>query len=99
MDRIEQSGVDPAQRDPVHRTPRPNPRVGGSHERHNQSAPADQIALSERARLLSRLGQAVDEAPDVREDKVRELQQAIEKGSYVLDSREIAEHMLGRKEQ
>ncbi len=97
MDRIERTGVGPASQDRISRTARRStPRdVARSHQEIPSPDAAGEPTLAEKARLISRLSQAVDEAPDVREDRVKQLQQAVEDGSYQIDNAEIARRLLG----
>jgi flagellar biosynthesis anti-sigma factor FlgM len=94
MNRIDRSNIESPRPDPAQRTPASGHKANRTEEKGNWASPNDQVDISERARLLSRLRQAVYEAPDVREERVRQLQRAIDEGSYTPDSRDIAEHLL-----
>jgi negative regulator of flagellin synthesis FlgM len=67
------------------------PASGASTEK---GAPAYTVDISERARELARAFQAVDEAPDVRADKVTELQKQIEDGTYQVPAEALARKLL-----
>src|SRR4051812_38037455 len=54
----------------------------------------DSVAVSERARELSRAQEAVESAPDIRADKVARLKQQIENGSYSVPAEMVAEKLL-----
>lgn len=56
----------------------------------------DQVTISRQARLVQELRQRIEAEPDVRADKVAELRAAIQQGKYRVDSRDIADKMLGR---
>lgn len=56
----------------------------------------DQVTISSRARLIQELKQRVAAEPEVREEKVAEVREAIQQGTYKVTGREIAEKMLGR---
>ncbi|HEY8491231.1 MAG TPA: flagellar biosynthesis anti-sigma factor FlgM [Dehalococcoidia bacterium] len=57
-------------------------------------ARADQVEISTRARALQQADQAAREAPEVREDRVRELREAIQNGTYRVDAKAVAERLL-----
>jgi negative regulator of flagellin synthesis FlgM len=59
---------------------------------------ADQVDISGEAAFRSRALESVREAPDVREDRVRELREAIASGNYNVTSTELAARLLGRRE-
>lgn len=60
------------------------------------SAPqADSVRLSERARLVSQIREGVEAAPQVREEKVQALRQALAEGRYEVDADKVAGKMLG----
>ncbi len=59
-----------------------------------RSRAADQATISERAQLLRRLREEMDASPDVREEKVAALQEAIEQGRYRPSAVEIAKAIL-----
>jgi len=54
----------------------------------------DSVSLSESARALMGAQQTVDQAPDVREDRVAALKAAIADGTYSVDSRQLAQAMF-----
>ena len=56
---------------------------------------ADQVAVSDKAQVYKALLQKVKEIPSVREERVRELTEQIERGEYKVDSQKIAERLLG----
>jgi negative regulator of flagellin synthesis FlgM len=57
---------------------------------------ADQVSLSRESKELQAVRQAVAQAPEVREEKVAELREAIKSGRYNVAGEEIAEQMLAR---
>ncbi len=99
MERIDHLGPDPSRREQVHKPALPERAVEGPQDHDRQAPSADRATFSQKARLLSEAKRAAEEAPDVREDRVRELREAIENGTYSVDSREIARRMLGLKDQ
>jgi len=57
---------------------------------------ADRAELSEEALFYQEARKAVQEAPDVREERVREIKEALVKGTYAVPAETVAEKMLGR---
>jgi negative regulator of flagellin synthesis FlgM len=55
----------------------------------------ERVDLSAEAKDFQRIKQILDETPDVREEKVRELKDRIESGNYAVDSGKVAAKMLG----
>ena len=55
----------------------------------------ERVDLSTEAKDFQRIKQILDETPDVREEKVRELKDRIESGNYAVDSGKVAAKMLG----
>lgn len=55
----------------------------------------DETLLSPEARFLQRVRQAIEEAPDVREDKVAALRQQILNGKYQIDVEALIDALLG----
>jgi negative regulator of flagellin synthesis FlgM len=53
------------------------------------------VEISDRSRELARARQAVDAAPDVRADKVAEIRQRIEDGTYSVPPELLAQKLLG----
>lgn len=54
----------------------------------------DSVSLSHEARLLMEAKREAQAAPDVRQDKIEALRSQVQSGTYQIDSRKIAEHML-----
>lgn len=65
-------------------------------EKANPGLGVDRMSLSAESKELQALRQAVAQAPEVREDRVAELRQAIRTGNYSATGTEIAESMLAR---
>ena len=55
----------------------------------------ERVDLSAEAKDFQRIKQILDETPEVREEKVRELKDRIESGNYTVDSGKVAAKMLG----
>ena len=65
-----------------------NQKVGGS------AAPEEKVNLSTKARDIQQLRDAINQLPDVREDKVRELKDQVEKGTYDVNGQKVADKMV-----
>ena len=65
-----------------------SPKVGGN------AAPEEKVNLSTKARDIQQLRDAVSQLPDVREDKIRELKDQVDKGAYDANGQKIAEKMV-----
>ena len=57
---------------------------------------SDSIKLSFNQADVDRVQEQVTSLPDLRLDRIKELQQAVEDGTYEADSTEVADRMLGR---
>lgn len=81
---------------PIQTTPaaRPEPKVARQPQADAAGARTDQVDLSPAARALQQLDKAMQESPEVREDRVNELREAIQNGTYQIDPRLIAERLL-----
>ncbi len=85
------------------------PEVTGSHLRETREVERqmpreaekgegihkDEALLSPEARLLQRVRQAIEETPDVREDRVAALRQQIQDGTYQIDMEALIDALLG----
>lgn len=69
-------------------------RVTGEPDRKTEVR-RDEATLSEEARLLQRVRQAVSELPDVREDKVAALRQQVLEGTYQINEEALINALLG----
>jgi len=58
-------------------------------------APEEKVSLSSAARDIQQAKKAIEELPDVREEKVRELKDQIETGRYDVGGEKIAGKMIG----
>jgi negative regulator of flagellin synthesis FlgM len=59
-----------------------------------QPAPADKVDISGRSREIADIMSSIDQLPDVRAQKVQELKQAVDGGTYSIDPQKIAEKLL-----
>ena len=55
---------------------------------------SDKVSLSGKAREISELKGLIGEIPDIRRDKVEDVQRAIDTGTYNLESLKIAHKIL-----
>jgi flagellar biosynthesis anti-sigma factor FlgM len=67
---------------------------GGKAHRHHQAPQVDTVTLSDSARSLAAARDAVQNAPDVREQKVAEIKQRLSDGTYHVESRVLAQKLL-----
>src|SRR5579859_2674031 len=67
--------------------------AGKGHHRHHVQA-TDSVTLSDSARSVSTARTAVQNAPDVREQKVADIKQQLSDGTYQVSSRALASKML-----
>jgi negative regulator of flagellin synthesis FlgM len=58
------------------------------------SQTGDHVTLTTSARSLQKLSEAIAQAPVVNADKVASIKQAVNGGSYQVDSRSVADKML-----
>ena len=69
-----------------------NAQAGGKAHHQHHAAQVDTVTLSEGARSLATARAAVQNASDVRDDKVAEIKQRISDGTY-----QVPAHVLARK--
>jgi len=73
-------------------------KVDQATDRAKESATkTDTVVISEAAKRIQEARTKLDEVPDVREDKVAELRNQIQNGTYQVDAQKTAEKLL--KEQ
>lgn len=60
----------------------------------NSVVPEEKVSLSTMTRDIQQAEKTIKELPDVREEKVRELQDQIETGKYDVSGEKIAEKMI-----
>jgi negative regulator of flagellin synthesis FlgM len=56
---------------------------------------AEKVDLSSKAKDYQRIRQILERTPEVRQDKVAELKDRIERENYIVDSGKVAAKMLG----
>jgi negative regulator of flagellin synthesis FlgM len=67
------------------------------HHRAAQTQNADSVNLSESAKTLAAARQAVQDSPDVRDQKVADIKQRVQDGTYNVPSRVLARKMLDQQ--
>ena len=60
----------------------------------NETAASDQVELSSQARDIQRVRAVVQDAPEVRMDKVEAARRALQSGNLNLNGRDLAEKLL-----
>ncbi|MGD9235697.1 MAG: flagellar biosynthesis anti-sigma factor FlgM [Desulfobacterales bacterium] len=65
-----------------------------AEQKDQQHARADTVALSSAAKDIQEAQRKLQAIPDVREEKVAQLKEQIEKGTYEMDAEKIADKML-----
>lgn len=63
-------------------------------KRHQSSHKADSVSLSADARSLAAAREAVQSSSDVRENKVADIKQRVDNGTYQVPARVLARKML-----
>lgn len=59
-----------------------------------QTPTTDSITVSHEAKLMQKAGEIISRTPDVRQDKVDPLAQAINQGVYGVDAQKVANSMI-----
>ena len=68
--------------------------ANASRAHHHSSPKADSVSLSADARSLAAARDTVKSAPDVREQKVADIKQRVDTGTYQVPARVLARKML-----
>jgi negative regulator of flagellin synthesis FlgM len=59
-----------------------------------QQTKTDTVVLSDAAKRIQEAKKQLDALPDIREDKVAQLKEQVENGTYEIDAEKIADKML-----
>lgn len=87
----------------IHDLPPPQPPAESDEPRESrETAPdatpltpgTDTVTLSEAGRLLAKAREVVYATPESRPEKVAQLKEAVAKGSYQIDTRQLADSLL-----
>jgi negative regulator of flagellin synthesis FlgM len=68
--------------------------VGSRPQKTEATQTADNIVVSQKARLMQKASQVIAETPDVRQDKVDPLKEAVDSGSYPVNAQKVANSMI-----
>lgn len=77
-------------------------RLYGAQQRREQSAAnrsvqrPDKVELSEESRTIEAARRAIESTPEVRQELVDRIKDAVDRGAYEVDSREVARKMIAR---
>lgn len=58
------------------------------------SSKTDRLDLSKSSKFQSAMNEAIEKAPDIREDVVQEISSKIEENAYVIDNAQIADKIM-----
>lgn len=71
--------------------------AAAANQKKGPGGPAgDDFTLSPQAQEIRRLVDMVAGLPDVRDDRVREVKQQLDKGAYQVDGAQVAQQVLSR---
>ncbi len=62
----------------------------------NKEQASDNVSVPFKQEDIDRVKQIVKKLPDIREDRVKDCAAKISDGKYTIDSKEVADKMLGR---
>ena len=65
-----------------------------SDQPEKQQVKADTVELSDTGKRVQEAHKQLENIPDIREDKVAQLKEQIENGTYEVDAEKVAEKML-----
>ena len=83
----------------VHNAEANQPRPERGNHRQADAPKTDSVSLSDDAKSLAAARDAVQNAPDVRDQKVADIKQQISDGTYTVSSRVLARKMLADQTQ
>ena len=58
------------------------------------ASPQDRVDISSRSKEIADILSAINKLPDVRTDKVQEIQKSVEAGTYTVDSSKVADKIM-----
>lgn len=58
------------------------------------ASPKDRVDISSRSKEIADILSAINQLPDVRTDKVQEIQKSVEAGTYSVDPSKVADKIL-----
>lgn len=84
-----------AQPDPLHgHAPVTPPSSPSSHHTPAPTAPIDQVELSDQELEARAIRDAIDDLPDIREDRLAYLRQLIDSGTYHVPSTQVVDRLV-----
>ncbi len=93
---MEINGVNPQQLQKMYRQEREE--LLSESEASQERASGDRMEISDEARQIHELAVQMEETPEIRQERVAELQQQVESGSYDIEPEQIAESMIEEME-
>ncbi|KJS19046.1 MAG: hypothetical protein VR72_20080 [Clostridiaceae bacterium BRH_c20a] len=69
-------------------------KVQASSKVQNVEVKRDEMRVSSEAQIMSKILQTAKNAPEIREEKVNEIRNAIKQGTYNVSTEDVAEKML-----
>ncbi len=84
------SGMRPAGLQPAQARPLANALVGGQAQAEGERGSSDRITLTDAARLMHRVEQAIKNAPHVDQQRIDQIKKEIANGDYQVDPDELA---------
>jgi len=69
-------------------------KAHASSKMQNVEAKKDEMQVSGEAQIMSKILQTAKNAPEIREEKVSEIRNAIKQGTYNVSTEDVAEKML-----
>jgi negative regulator of flagellin synthesis FlgM len=73
------------------------PPAADAKDKASQSTnagPSDRVNISDRSKEIADITAATNQLPDIRTDKVQQIKQSVEAGTYTVDPSKIAASML-----
>jgi flagellar biosynthesis anti-sigma factor FlgM len=96
MNSIDKLGAQSVTRAYVHgsETAAAGPRPDKAHHQRSHATKADSVTLSDSAKSLAAAREAVQAAPEVRDEKIAQIKQRVEDGTYHVSSSVLARKIV-----
>ena len=78
----------------IHQTREKHTGEGSSAVPQKPVSQEDKVVLSETAKQMNKVKEQLDAIPDIREEKVAEIKNQVDNGTYKIDGKKIAFNML-----
>ncbi|SDL67540.1 flagellar biosynthesis anti-sigma factor FlgM [Halarsenatibacter silvermanii] len=92
---MEINGVNPQQIQKIYQQQR---QLLSESEANQERESGDRMEISAEARQIHEFAVQMEETPDIRQERVAELRQEVQSGSYEIDPEQIAESMIDEME-